>query len=154
MQHQGVREEVLRRFQGLGVMGVVFHEGVEDVDNEAIAAALGIPLERVGKTLIVRAGQFFVAVVLRSTDRLDVRLLSRAVGVSRKRVRLATRSELELLGCKPGLIPPTITREKGLPGYVDVRALRAGWLVFSSGYPGVGVKVDTGSLLRIGYKVL
>ena len=143
---------VLERFHGLEVLEVVYHPGEPGLDTARLLELLGILLRFLGKTLIVKAGEGFVSVVLSCDRMLDYRVLARTLGVGKRRVRLARLEEVKGLGYEPGCIPPTVTRELGIPGVLDARVLDREYLVVSSGYPYVGVKIRPRSLLRIGYK--
>jgi Ala-tRNA(Pro) deacylase len=67
-----------------------------------------VPGRRVAKTVLVKAGDRLVLVVLSSTSRIDLRRLSDMMGLPARDIRLATTHELGRVftDCEPGAVPP------------------------------------------------
>jgi Ala-tRNA(Pro) deacylase len=72
------------------------------------AHCMHVPGRRVAKTVLVKAGDRFVLVVLPSTSTIDLGRLSEVMGRPAAEVRLATTDELVgiFTDCEPGVVPP------------------------------------------------
>ena len=144
-------EEVAERFKGLLEVEVLHHPEYDGASNEVLARVLGLDLHLIVKTLVVKAGGEFVACVIPGDGKLDFRALSRALGISKKKLRMASPEEIEALGYAPGCIPPTAAAEKGLRGVVDEALLELDRVLGSAGRPYYGVWFDPKGLLELGY---
>jgi Ala-tRNA(Pro) deacylase len=84
------------------------------------AGHVHVPGRKVGKTVLIKAGDTFVLAVLPSTSWIDLGRLSAAVGTPASLVRLATPDELLAIfaDCEPGVVPP-FGRLYGLTTLVD-----------------------------------
>ena len=84
------------------------------------AGSVHVPGRRVAKTVLVKANDTFMLLVLPSTSRIDLSRLSDVVGAPLAQVRLATPDELfELFpDCEPGVVP-AFGRLYGLTTFVD-----------------------------------
>jgi len=114
-------EEELRR------EGVSFR--IVEVPRAATAReaseSLGVPMERIAKTVVlVSEGGDVVLVVVRADRRVDQAKLARLLGF--KRLRLATEEEVtSSTGYPPGGVPP-VGHARRLPVYLDTELLGAG----------------------------
>ena len=82
------------------------------------AAALGCGLGQIVKTLILLADGRPTAVLVAGDRQADTAALARLLGVSRKRLKMATAEQVfELTGYQVGGVPPV-----GLPGEWDIIA--------------------------------
>ncbi|MDK2464690.1 MAG: YbaK/EbsC family protein [Candidatus Korarchaeota archaeon] len=147
---EGIRR-TLELMSRLGIDGEILrHEEVSGRTSEGAAEALGVPLERVVKTLIFTAGGRFAAVVTLGDRRVDVKALRDLVGL--KKPRLATPEEVErLLGFSPGGIPPFAPAGL-MPCLVEQAALELDWVVGAAGSEFAGVRFDPKGLLSLGFK--
>jgi Ala-tRNA(Pro) deacylase len=99
---------------------------------QEVAAEEHIPGQMMAKTIIAKAGNDLVMVVLPSSARLDLEALRRAVG--NKETRLA--SELEFTGafpdCDVGAMPP-FGNLYGVAVYVDAELAQDEEIAFNAG---------------------
>src|SRR4051812_36037987 len=72
------------------------------------AHCMHVPGHWVAKTVLVKASDRFVLVVLASTSKIDLERLSEVMGLPASEVRLGTTDELVDLfnDCEPGVAPP------------------------------------------------
>jgi Ala-tRNA(Pro) deacylase len=84
------------------------------------AGSVHVPGRGVAKTVLIKAGDSYLLVLLASTSRIDLSRLSEVLGTPPAQVRLATPEELfELfVDCEPGVVPP-FGRLYGLTTLVD-----------------------------------
>ncbi len=138
----------------LGVRGeVIPHEGSSGRTSEGAAEALGVPLERIVKTLIFTSEGRFVAVVARGDRRVNVDALRRVAGF-RRRPRLASAGEVEeLTGFSPGGLPPFAPTGR-MPCYVSASVLEMDWVIGAAGTEFAGVKFDPRELLGLGFRAV
>ncbi len=144
-------ERTLRLMSELGVDGeIVRHEGESGRTSEGAASALGVPLDRVIKTLIFTAKGRYVAVVTRGDKRVDIRVLREMTGL--KKPRLASPEEVEsLTGFWPGGVPPFAPVGK-MPCLIDESVLERDWVVGAAGSEYAGVRFDPRVLVRLGFR--
>jgi len=89
----------------------------------AAAEAVGVSPDAILKTVVFMAQGEPILVVARGLARVDRRLLARALGVGRKKVRVARAEEvLEATGYPAGAVPP-LGHRRALPTYIDRRVL-------------------------------
>lgn len=85
-----------------------------------------------GKSLVLKAADRFVVLVISAALRAQSKGLRKALGV--KRLRFATPEELlELTGCVPGCVPPFGRPIVELPLLVDASILRNDRIAFNAG---------------------
>ncbi len=111
-------ERVAEALQACGIDAPV--ERFEDGTATAIDAAnaLGCELGQIVKTLILLADGRPTAVLVAGDRQADTAALARLLGVSRKRMKMATAEQVfELTGFRVGGVPPV-----GLPGEWDLIA--------------------------------
>jgi len=100
------RERISERLKSLGIS----HRLVE-VENartaEDAARSLGVPVERIAKTVIVITDRGPLALFLRGPHRVDFEAVKRILGL--KKLRMASPDEVErITGYRVGGVPPLI----------------------------------------------
>jgi Cys-tRNA(Pro)/Cys-tRNA(Cys) deacylase len=114
---------------------------------EFAAAALGIPLERFAKTLVVEVGGDPVFALLPGDRELSLKKLARVVGA--KQAQLADTHDAErLTGYLVGGISPFGAR-RALPVYVAESLLRHEQIAINGGQRGVILEVAADELVRV-----
>ncbi len=111
------------------------------------AERLGLPLEQVFKTLVVRAddGRVMLACVP-AAEELNLKTLARLVGA--KRVEMAAAADLKrLVGYIKGAVSPLGSRRPH-PVYLDTAALRHARVSVSAGVRGLQLWIDPRDLVR------
>jgi Cys-tRNA(Pro)/Cys-tRNA(Cys) deacylase len=121
------------------------YSGVEVGEGDyaiAVAEALGVPPERLFKTLVASVDGALQVFVIPADRQLDLR----AVG---KRTTLATRAEAErATGYVVGGISP-LGQRKRLPTTVDESALVWDTVLVSAGKRGLQIELAPGDLVRL-----
>jgi Cys-tRNA(Pro)/Cys-tRNA(Cys) deacylase len=113
----------------------------------AVAAALGVPAQRLFKTLVSEVDGAPTVAVVPVTGELDLKAL--AAAVRGKRATLAERALAErLTGYVRGGISPLAQRRR-LPTVVDVSAERFDTVFVSAGRRGLQVELAPGDLVRL-----
>ncbi|MGH1341303.1 MAG: YbaK/EbsC family protein [Nannocystales bacterium] len=96
------------------------------------ARVRGEPMEIGGKSLVLKAADRFVVLVISAARRAHSKSLRTALGV--RRLRFATTDELlELTGCVPGCVPPFGRPIIALPLWVDASILANERIAFNPG---------------------
>jgi Ala-tRNA(Pro) deacylase len=97
----------------------------------------------VAKTVLARARDAYLLVVLPATARVDLSRLGQALGLDPGEVKLATAEEIERIfhDCEPGTIPP-FGRLYGLGTVVDASLEGAGVLVFRTNTRHLGLRMQ------------
>jgi Cys-tRNA(Pro)/Cys-tRNA(Cys) deacylase len=112
-----------------------------------VAAALGVPPERVFKSLVTEVDGGLTVAVVPVTGELDLRAL--AAAVCGKRARLADRAQAErATGYVRGGISP-LGQRKRLPTVIDSSAEDFSTIYVSAGRRGLQVELAPGDLLRL-----
>ncbi len=116
----------------------------------AAAEALGVPPERIIKSLVFIAGDEPVLVIAAGPDRVDRRRLAEVLGLPPGKVRLATPDEvLAATGFPVGGVPP-VGHARPLKVYVDRRVAEAPDAVFGGGGADrVLLEVEPAELIRL-----
>lgn len=109
------------------------------------AAERGVRLSQIAKTMLVVGSGHCYAAVVPGDRRLDLELMSKAVGTH---VQLLARDRVQTTtGFAPGSISPI-----GLTGVerviVDYALFRETWMTISAGIPEVGLGLATSDLVR------
>lgn len=112
-----------------------------------VAAALGVPAERVFKTLVTEVDGALTVAVVPVTGDLDLKALAAAAGG--KRAVLADRTLAErTTGYVRGGISP-LGQRKRLPTVVDATATDHGTIYVSAGRRGLQVELSPHDLVRL-----
>jgi Cys-tRNA(Pro)/Cys-tRNA(Cys) deacylase len=122
-------------------------EKVGEGYGEAVALAIGLPPERVFKTLIAEVDAIPVVAVVPVTARLSTRLLAKAAG--RKRAEMVAPAVAErLTGYVTGGISPFGQRRK-LNVYLDSTAQDHATVAVSGGVRGIQLELSPDDLTRV-----
>ncbi|MCE2527922.1 MAG: aminoacyl-tRNA deacylase [Actinomycetia bacterium] len=118
---------------------VVDYEAVPDY-GRAVAGQLGVPPQRLFKTLVAFADDQPMVGLVSADARLSVKRLARAVGA--RKARLASPREAQrLTGYVPGGISPFGQRRR-MPTIVDESAVTFETIWVSAGKRGVQIEID------------
>ena len=138
----------------LARVGVAFtiHEYVHEPGaggyGEEAAAALGVPPDRIYKTLIVRVdGARLVVAVLPVGGQLSMKALAAAVGGKRAELAAAPDAERSTGYVLGGISP--LGQRKRLPTVMDAGATGHRTIYCSAGRRGMQVELDPAALLRL-----
>jgi Cys-tRNA(Pro)/Cys-tRNA(Cys) deacylase len=124
------------------------HDPSADSYGLEAAEALGVPPQRVLKTLVVKTEKGTLAVGVVPVDRLlDLKALARALGA--KRLEMAPAQEAErATGYVVGGISP-LGQKKRLPMVVDDSALAFPTVLISAGRRGLDLELAPNNLLKL-----
>jgi len=116
---------------------------------EGAAAALGVPVHEVYKTLVVlRERGRPLLVLVPGGQQLDLRRLARAV--HEKKLRMATQREAEsLTGLLVGSISALALLNRGFEVYIDSSACALEAIYVSAGQRGLNVRLRVADLMRL-----
>ena len=126
--------------------------GSETPDVASSAAALGVDVSCIVKSLVFACDGECIVVVTNGVERVDAKKLARRLGLANKRVRLATPAEaIAECGYAPGTVPPFGHRCDFMRVFVDEKVpLVPGGVVWGGGGDiDMEVKVDVDELLRL-----
>jgi len=145
------RNNVTRLLQAHGVPYVAHAYPPERHSAEEVAALIGLPPERVFKTLVALReaprSKPLLAIVPGPAE-LDLKKLAQAVG--EKRVRMATQSEAErLTGLQVGGISALALIHKGFVVLLDATALSCEQIAVSAGQRGLNVELPVAALVEL-----
>jgi prolyl-tRNA editing enzyme YbaK/EbsC (Cys-tRNA(Pro) deacylase) len=102
-----------------GIPAEIVRLPVETPTVPAAAAALGVPVDHVVKTVIFLVNEKPYAVYANGVRRVDPRKLAARFGVNRKKVKLADEQVvIALTGYAPGTVPPFGHRQS-FPALID-----------------------------------
>ena len=111
------------------------------------AAALGVPAERVFKTLLAEAGGRLVVGIVPVTGQLDLKALARAVGAPKALMADPAAAERST-GYVVGGISP-VGQRKALPTVLDATALDHPTVFVSGGRRGLDLELAPADLVRV-----
>ncbi len=127
-----------------------FELPTEKLGAEETARLLGVPLEQVYKTIVVRReakGKPILAVVP-GTAEVDLKALAKAVG--EKKVHLPSEREAEqLTGLQAGGISPLALVNRGYQVVLDASAGRFGEIHISGGQRGLNILLPVEALVKL-----
>jgi Cys-tRNA(Pro)/Cys-tRNA(Cys) deacylase len=115
--------------------------------GEAAAAALGVPPERVFKTLVTRVDGTLTVAVVPVSGSLDLKALAAAAG-GRKAAMADPADAERTTGYVRGGISP-LGQRRALPTVVDDSALGFGTVMVSAGRRGLQVELAPADLVRL-----
>ena len=123
------------------------HHHVESASAEA--AVLGLSLDEVAKTLVLKTPAGFIRTVIPASCRIDVRKVSDLLGESRKRIELATEDELarRYPEFELGAVPPFGGSDDGV--IIDPQITHREWVVLEAGSHDESVRILTTDLLGL-----
>ncbi len=120
----------------------------DETYGEQAAAAIGVPAERVFKTLIAQSdGGCLMAAIVPASHRLDVKSLATAARA--KRVRLADQdAATRATGYVIGGISP-LGQRRSLPTYIDDSAFRFATIFVSAGRRGLQMEITPHDIVAL-----
>ena len=117
----------------------------------SVAEALGVPPERVYKTLVVlreEHGSRPLLVMVAGPDELDLRLLARSIGA--KAARMAPHRDAErLTGLQVGGIGALALMNRPFERCIERAALGFEWILVNGGRRGLNLRVGVQELIRL-----
>ncbi len=124
------------------------HDPRQEAYAKEAAAALGIPLDRLFKTLVIRLdGQKEAIALVPGSKRLDFKAVAETMGA--KRAAMASpEAARRVTGCVIGGISP-LGHRKPLPAVIDQSALDHETLFVSAGKRGLQMELNVQDLIRI-----
>jgi Ala-tRNA(Pro) deacylase len=140
--------DVTRFLEEAGIdFDVLEHAHTESAADEA--AALGIGPEEVAKTLVLVASGGNVRAVLAASERIDLQRVAAMLGVSTKKVRLASEDILarDYPDFALGAVPPFGGREDQV--LVDERIARRDSVIVEAGTHEKSVRLKATDLVRL-----
>ncbi|PKN93815.1 MAG: Cys-tRNA(Pro) deacylase [Chloroflexi bacterium HGW-Chloroflexi-6] len=126
-----------------------FETPAEKLGAEATAAFLGVPLEVIFKTIVVKRerGKPILAVIS-GADEVDLKALAASLG--EKKVHLPTEKEAEALtGLQAGGISPLALLNKGFQVVIDASAQNHPEIHISGGQRGLNIRLAPGDLAHL-----
>jgi Ala-tRNA(Pro) deacylase len=144
----GAMADVTRFLEEAGIdFDVLEHARTERAADEA--AALGIGSEEVAKTLVLVASSGNVRAVLAASERIDLQKVAAILGVSAKKVHLASEDNLarEYPAFELGAVPPFGGRQDQV--LVDERLAARDSVVVEAGSHRRSVRLKAADLLRL-----
>ncbi len=142
-----MRTRAAQALDRLGVPYDLLEFEAEEFTAREAAERLGLPLEQIFKTLVLRAddGRVMLACVP-ATEELSLRALARLVAA--KRVEMVAAADLKrLVGYIKGAVSPLGSR-RPIPVYLDEAALRHSRVSVSAGVRGLQLWIDPRDLVR------
>ena len=129
----------------------ISYEVIDHLSAAEVAAAIGFPVERTFKTLVVlpeRPRARPLLALLPGDSQLDLKKLAAAAG--EKKVQMAPQREAErLTGLEKGGISPLALMDKGWAVYLDETAILFEQIEISAGKVGAGVIVPVEPLIDL-----
>lgn len=145
-----IRNNVTRMLAAKGVDFTPHSLPVEKVSAEEAAELLGLPPDRVYKTIVVTRrgrGKPILAMVPAKTQ-VDLKALARAIG--EKKVTLPSQREAEeLTGLESGGISPLALLHRSFDIVLDERALEHERITISGGERGLNISLPVEDLLAL-----
>ena len=136
--------------RGIAYQALAFSPDIHSATG--VAEALGLPPERVFKTLVVmpdttQRAKPILAIVPGDAE-LDLKALAQAAG--EKKLRMATQREAEsMTGLLVGGISALALLQKRWPTYLDAAARDDLWLVVSAGQRGLNLRMAVDDFLAV-----
>jgi len=145
-----IKNNVTRLLDQKKVKYQVFELPPEKLGADEAAELLGVPLEVVFKTIVVKRegrGKAILALVP-GTGEVDLKALAKAVG--EKKVNLATQQEAEALTrLQTGGISPLALINRGFQVVVDAACLAHEAVHISGGQRGLNIRLPVKDLLQL-----
>jgi Cys-tRNA(Pro)/Cys-tRNA(Cys) deacylase len=133
--------------EGVSYAAHVFSDTIRSAQE--VASAVGIPAERVFKTLVtVTDDNETVLAMLPGDAELDLKALARAAGA--KRCHMASHRDAErITGLQVGGISPLALTQRGWQVFLDASALAQERVLVSAGKRGINLELRVDDLVRI-----
>jgi Cys-tRNA(Pro)/Cys-tRNA(Cys) deacylase len=123
------------------------HDATAQAYGEEAADALGVPHERIFKTLVAEVEGGLAVAVVPVSGKLDLKALAAALGA--KKAAMADAAKVErVTGYVVGGISP-LGQRKRLPTVVDASALEFGTIYFSAGKRGLQIETAPANLISL-----
>ncbi|MEV0344287.1 Cys-tRNA(Pro) deacylase [Nonomuraea sp. NPDC050680] len=123
------------------------HDAHAQAYGEEAADALGVPHERIFKTLVAEVEGALAVAVVPVSGKLDLKALAAALGG--KKAAMADAAKVErVTGYVVGGISP-LGQRKRLPTVVDASALEFGTIYFSAGKRGLQIETAPANLIAL-----
>ncbi|GGO75383.1 Cys-tRNA(Pro) deacylase [Nonomuraea cavernae] len=123
------------------------HDAAAQAYGEEAADALGVPYERIFKTLVAEMESGLAVAVVPVAGKLDLKALAAALGG--KRAAMADAAKVErVTGYVVGGISP-LGQRKALPTVVDSSALEFDTIYFSAGKRGLQIETAPANLVTL-----
>ncbi|WP_336209151.1 Cys-tRNA(Pro) deacylase [Nonomuraea sp. LPB2021202275-12-8] len=123
------------------------HDAAAQAYGEEAADALGVPYERIFKTLVAEVESGLAVAVVPVSGKLDLKALASALGSKRAAMAEAPKVE-RVTGYVVGGISP-LGQRKPLPTVVDSSALEFGTIYFSAGKRGLQIETAPANLIEL-----
>lgn len=139
----------MRLLEGKGVAYEAFTYPSSERDAVVVAQHLGVPPERVFKTLVVvrQRGKPFLALVPAHRN-LDLKKMAKSVG--EKKLQMATHAQAEkMTRLKVGGISPLALINRGFDMILDASAEQFDAIFVSAGEKGINLRVPVAALLEL-----
>jgi prolyl-tRNA editing enzyme YbaK/EbsC (Cys-tRNA(Pro) deacylase) len=115
---------------------------------EAAAAAVGVQPEQIGKSILFLVDARPILVIANGTTRLNYKKLADHLGVSRRRIKLATAEQVAgILGYSIGTVPP-FGHKQPVPTLLEARVLDQDALYVGGGAINALIRLTTVELQR------
>lgn len=139
----------MRALESQGVSYEVVNFSPEIHNAVEVAAAVGVAVETVYKTLVVtRQEGKPLLVMIPAAATLDLKALAQAIG--EKKVNMAAHAEAErLTGLQVGGIGALALLHKGWDAILDASALDQAAILVSAGQRGINLKVPVEPLIKV-----
>jgi prolyl-tRNA editing enzyme YbaK/EbsC (Cys-tRNA(Pro) deacylase) len=127
----------------------IIHMAEHTPTVESAAAALGVGVEQIGKSILFVADETPVLVVASGTNRIDYKRLAEYLGLSRRRIRIANPEEVEsIAGFVVGSMPP-FGHKTPLRTLMDARAFAQSEFYAGGGDINAMLRVSPDEILRV-----
>lgn len=151
--HMELKNNVTRLLDGKRIAyrlhTYAYDEGIHSAVE--VAAAIGLPPERVFKTLVAlpeEPNRKPLLVVIPGPETLDLKTLAKVIGL--KKVKMAAHAQAEsLTGLQTGGISPLALVNKGFQILLDDRALAFDTIAVSAGQRGANVELGVQDLVKL-----
>jgi Cys-tRNA(Pro)/Cys-tRNA(Cys) deacylase len=143
------KTQAMRVLEGQGIHYSSHTYDKSERDALLIAAEVGVPPEKVFKTLVVARQQMKPLLVMVPADRqLSLKKLAMLMG--EKKVKMASHAEAErLTGLQVGGISPLVLLNKGFQIVLDRSAQDHQEIVLSAGQRGIQLRMQVSDLIQV-----
>ena len=143
------KTQAMRVLEGQGIHYGIMTYDKSERDALLIAAEIGVPPEKVFKTLVVARQQKKPLLVMVPANR-QLSLKKLATKMGEKKVKMASHAEAErLTGLQVGGISPLVLLNKGFQIVLDHSAQAHEEIVLSAGQRGIQLQIRVSDLIKI-----